>query len=96
MSATLAAAEAVTNYAATFNITPTTPPGSNGFLKLVGWLSWFAQLAGVAALIYGGGRFGWERWHGGALESPKIVLGALIGGVLIVSAGTIMSGVVGG
>lgn len=83
------------NTAAAFDIKPTVPPGSNGFLKLVGWLAWMAQLAGVAAVIYGGGKFGWERWHGGAVESPKIVFGALVGGVLTVTAGTIMSAVTG-
>lgn len=95
MSTVHLAAETATTLAATFQINPTVPPGSNGFLKLIGWLAWFAQLAGVAAIIYGGGKFGWERWHGGALESPKIVAGALVGGVLTVTAGTIMSSVVG-
>ncbi|MEU6559257.1 hypothetical protein [Nocardia nova] len=76
-------------------ITPTTPPGSAGLTKVVGWLAWAVMLAGIAALIYAGGKFGWERWHGGAVESPKIVLGALVGGILATSAGSIMSQIVG-
>lgn len=76
------------------NISPEAPPGSQGLIKIVNWLAWFVMLAGIAALIYAGGKFGWERWHGGALESPKIVLGALIGGILATSAGTIMTQIV--
>ncbi|MFB8004895.1 hypothetical protein [Nocardia sp. NPDC056000] len=73
------------------NITPEPPPGSQGLLKIVNWLSWFVMLAGIAALIYAGGKFAWERWHGGAVEAPKIVLGALVGGIIATSAGTIMT-----
>ncbi|WP_280362793.1 hypothetical protein [Nocardia wallacei] len=76
------------------NITPTAPPGSEGLIKVVSWLAWMVMLAGIGALIYAGGKFGWERWHGGALESPKIVLGALVGGIIATSAGYIMSEIV--
>ncbi|MBB5916875.1 hypothetical protein BJY24_005787 [Nocardia transvalensis] len=75
-------------------ISPKPPPGSDLLINIVNWLSWMVMLAGIGALIYAGGRFGWERWHGGALESPKIVLGALIGGVIATSAGSIMSQVI--
>ena len=44
--------------------------------------------------MYAGGKFGWEKYNGGTLESPKIVVGALIGGVIAMSAGTIMNTVV--
>ncbi|MFE2999753.1 hypothetical protein ACFXG4_32730 [Nocardia sp. NPDC059246] len=73
------------------HITPEQPPGANGLIKIVNWLSWFVMLAGIAALIYAGGKFAWERWHGGAVEAPKIVLGALVGGIIATSAGTIMT-----
>ncbi|RDI43592.1 hypothetical protein [Nocardia mexicana] len=76
------------------NIKPEVPPGSGGLIKIVNWLAWFVTLAGIAALIYAGGKFGWERWHGGAVESPKIVLGALVGGIVATSAGQIMSQIV--
>ncbi|MGV9678768.1 hypothetical protein ACWDSJ_26090 [Nocardia sp. NPDC003482] len=80
---------------AEIKIIPTEPPGAAGFTKLVNWLAWGVTLAGIAALIYAGGKFGWERWHGGAVESPKIVLGALAGGVIATSAGQIMTQIVG-
>ena len=73
------------------HITPEQPPGANGLIKIVNWMSWFVMLAGIAALIYAGGKFAWERWHGGAVEAPKIVLGALVGGIIATSAGTIMT-----
>lgn len=76
------------------DLTPEAPPKSDGFLRLVRWLLWGVVLAGVAALIYAGGKFGWEKYNGGSLESPKIVVGALIGGVIAMSAGTIMNTVV--
>jgi hypothetical protein len=75
-------------------VTPQVPPGSERFLKLVGWASWFAMIAGVAGIIYGGGKFAWERMHGGALESPKIIAGALIGGVFVTTAGALMNAVI--
>ncbi|KZM70411.1 hypothetical protein IU500_18500 [Nocardia terpenica] len=75
-------------------ITPEVPPGAGGLTKIVNWVAWAVTLAGIAALIYAGGKFGWERWHGGAVESPKIVLGALAGGIIATSAGTIMQQIV--
>ena len=77
-------------------ITPTTPPGSNLIINLVNYLAWLVSLAGIAALIYAGGKFGWERWHGGSVESPKIIAAAMFGGILATSAGPIMNAVVTG
>lgn len=77
-------------------ITPTTPPHSEKFVGLVNYLSWFVMLAGIAALIYAGGKFGWERFHGGALESPKIIAAALFGGIIATGAGGFMNAVTGG
>ncbi|MFF3224075.1 hypothetical protein ACFYV7_14885 [Nocardia suismassiliense] len=95
MSAAYAVGEAVA-VLAEINITPVNPPQMEKFVNLVNYLAWFVSLAGIAALIYGGGKFGWERWHGGAVESPKIILGALFGGIIATSAGPIMNAVVSG
>lgn len=94
MSLILAAQSTLFYLADTINVTPQVPPGSNQILRIVGWLSWAAMTAGVAGIIFAGGKFAWERWHGGAMESPKIVLVALVGGILITSAGAIMNAVV--
>jgi len=74
-------------------ITADTPPGSDKLLKLVHWLMWGVMLSGVAGIIYAGGKFAWEKWNGGALESPKIVVAALIGGIVATSASALINAV---
>ncbi|WP_019925556.1 hypothetical protein [Nocardia sp. BMG111209] len=76
------------------SIQPEAPPGSGQFLKLIRWLMWFVMLCGVSAMIYAGGKFGWEKWNGAALESPKMVAAAAVGGVIATSASSIMNAVV--
>ncbi|MFF2082488.1 hypothetical protein ACFVVM_01870 [Nocardia sp. NPDC058176] len=77
------------------NPTPEAPPGSDKILQLVRYLTWFVLLSGICGITYAGGKFAWERWTGGGLESPKMVAGAMIGGVVATSAGTIMNAVIG-
>ncbi|RJO68385.1 hypothetical protein D5S18_33805 [Nocardia panacis] len=77
------------------NPTPQAPPGSDKILQLVRYLTWFVLLSGICGIVYAGGRFAWEKWSGGGLESPKMVAGAMIGGVVATSAGTIMNAVIG-
>lgn len=68
------------------NITPKAPAGSNGILEIVRIFMWVVLLSGGCAIMYGGGKFAWEKWTGGVIESPKIIAGALIGGVVAVSS----------
>ncbi|MFC8529201.1 hypothetical protein [Nocardia sp. NPDC057227] len=96
MNLSSAAGAVATVLAQGIEVTPTIPPGASQLLNLVNYLAWIVMLAGIAALIYAGGKFGWERFHGGAVESPKIILGALVGGIVATSAGGIMSAVVAG
>ncbi|MFI9505333.1 hypothetical protein [Nocardia sp. NPDC052566] len=77
------------------NPTPQAPPLSDKLLQMVRYLTWFAMLSGIVSIIYAGGRFAWEKWSGGALQSPKMVAGAMIGGVVATSAGTIMNAIIG-
>lgn len=77
------------------NPTPQAPPIADKFLQLVRYMTWFVLLSGICAIIYAGGRFAWEKWSGGGLQSPKMVAGAMIGGVVATSAGTIMNAVIG-
>ncbi|WP_109524860.1 hypothetical protein [Nocardia aurea] len=74
--------------------TPEAPPGAEGLRKLTRYLAWLVMLSGVAAIVFAGGKFAWEKWQGGMLESPKMVLGALIGGIIATSAGTLMNQIV--
>jgi hypothetical protein len=75
------------------NPTPETPPAADKLLKLVRYFTWFMLLSGTSAIIFAGGRFAWEKWNGGPLESPKIVAGALVGGLVATSAGTLMNSI---
>ncbi|MET8650765.1 MULTISPECIES: hypothetical protein [Nocardia] len=77
------------------NPSPEAPPLADKIMQLVRYLTWFVLLSGILAIVYAGGRFAWEKWSGGGLQSPKMVAGAMIGGVVATSAGTIMNAVVG-
>ncbi len=77
------------------NPTPENPPLAGKIMQLVHYFTWFALLSGVVAIIYAGGRFAWEKWSGSGLQSPKMIAGALIGGTVATSAGTIMNSILG-
>ncbi|MFC9895330.1 hypothetical protein ACFVMC_16730 [Nocardia sp. NPDC127579] len=76
------------------NPAPQAPPIADKFQQMVSYFTWFVLLAGITAIIFAGGRFAWEKWTGGGLESPKMVAGAMIGGVVATSAGTIMNALI--
>ena len=77
------------------NPTPQAPPMSDKIVQLVRYFTWFILLSGVIAITYAGGKFAWEKWTGGGLESPKMIAGAMIGGAVATSAGTIMNAMIG-
>ncbi|MEV0298702.1 hypothetical protein [Nocardia sp. NPDC050710] len=77
------------------NPTPEAPPLSDKIMQFVRYMTWFAMLSGTVSIIYAGGRFAWEKWSGSGLQSPKMVAGAMVGGVVATSAGTIMNAVIG-
>jgi hypothetical protein len=76
------------------NITPEAPPVASQITRLARWLMWFVLLSGVVGMMYAGGKFVWEKFNGGVLESPKMVAAAAIGGIVATSAGSIMNAVV--
>lgn len=77
------------------NPTPEAPPASDKILKMVRYLTWLVLLSGVAGITFAGGKFAWEKWNGGTFDSPKMLAGAMIGGVIATSAGTIMNAIIG-
>ncbi|MEV0357892.1 MULTISPECIES: hypothetical protein [Nocardia] len=85
--------DAFTTLAQVGNPTPEAPPLSDKIMQFVRYITWFALLSGIIAIIYAGGRFAWEKWSGSGLQSPKQIAGAMIGGVVATSAGTIMNAV---
>ncbi|MFE3444195.1 hypothetical protein ACFXNW_14285 [Nocardia sp. NPDC059180] len=83
-------ADTVTTLAQVGNPTPEPPPLADKVEQFLGYGTWLAKLSGTISIIYAGGRFAWEKWSGGALQSPKMIAGALIGGTVATSAGTLM------
>ncbi|MFJ9363033.1 hypothetical protein ACIRRA_01240 [Nocardia sp. NPDC101769] len=75
------------------NPTSEAPPVADKVMKMFRYFTWFTQMSGLAAITYGGGRFGWEKWGGGS-ASPKMVANAMAGGAIATSAGTIMNAIV--
>lgn len=87
--------DTVTTLAQLGNPSPEAPPLSDKIMQFVRYATWFAMLSGILSIIYAGGKFAWEKWSGSGMESPKMVAGAMIGGVVATSAGTIMNAVIG-
>lgn len=78
------------------NPTPEAPPMADKVMQLSRYFTWGVLLSGITAITYGGGRFAWEKWSGGGLQSPKMIASAMAGGAVATSAGTIMNAVIGG
>lgn len=76
------------------NPTPEAPPMADKLLQMGRYFTWLIQLSGITAITYGGGRFAWEKWAGGGLQSPKMIASAMAGGAVATSAGTIMNAVI--
>ncbi|MFD4268146.1 hypothetical protein [Rhodococcus sp. NPDC058481] len=76
-----------------FDINAEVPPGANGLLKLLNWLLWAVMLACVAAIVFSGGKFAWEKWQHGSSEAPKMLVGALVGAIVAGSASAILNAV---
>ncbi|AFU01393.1 hypothetical protein O3I_017160 [Nocardia brasiliensis ATCC 700358] len=77
------------------NPSPEAPPLADKLMQMGRYFTWLVQLSGITAITYGGGRFAWEKWSGGGLQSPKMIASAMAGGAVATSAGTIMNSVIG-
>lgn len=82
--------------AVNFNVTPEVPPGAGGLMRLLNWLLWGVMLACVAALVFSGGKFAWEKWSQGQTEAPKMLIGSLVGAIIAGSANAILNAVMAG
>jgi hypothetical protein len=74
---------------------PEAPPLSDKIIQMTRYLTWFVLLSGVTSIVFGGGKFAWEKWNGGTLTAPKQIAGAMTGGAVATSAGTIMNAIMG-
>lgn len=76
------------------DIQPKPPAGSNGILEILRILLWCVIIGGIAAITVGGGWLAWEKFNGGVNNAPKVIVGALIGGIVATVAGGLMNMVV--
>ena len=83
--------DAISVYAQVSDPTPERPPLADKIDKFLRYGTWLAILSGTISIIFAGAKFAWEKWSGSGMESPKMVAGAMIGGVVATSAGTIMN-----
>ncbi|MFQ6228538.1 hypothetical protein [Nocardia sp. NPDC002869] len=74
---------------------PEAPPLSDKVTQMTRYLTWFVLLSGVTSIVFGGSRLAWEKWNGGPLTAPKQIAGAMAGGAVATSAGTIMNAIMG-
>lgn len=84
---------AILAQAPSFDINPEVPPGANGLLRILNWLLWGVTLACVAALVFAGGKFAWELRQHGQADSPKMLVGAMVGAIIALSANQILGAV---
>jgi hypothetical protein len=80
-------------FAIELDINPEAPPGANGLLKLLNWLLWGVFIACVAAVVFSGGKFAWEKWSSGSSDAMKMLVGSLVGAVIAGSASQILNAV---
>ncbi|MGX1779250.1 hypothetical protein ACWIGW_44585 [Nocardia brasiliensis] len=78
------------------SVTPENPPIAEALYKLLRYLLWFVLFGGMAAIIYGGGKFAWEKWNGLDGESTRMIAGSCIGGIVSMSAAAILNAVLPG
>lgn len=73
----------------------TAPPGSDGFIKIMGWAKWAGFGLTVVALIVAGALMGWGRSHGEGQEHGTRIGRVLIGVAIIAGAFSLVSALAG-
>ncbi|WP_258059281.1 hypothetical protein [Clavibacter michiganensis] len=72
------------------NPTPEQPPGTEGLLTVLNWISWIVIIGGVAAFLVAAGTLAWAAHTGRESNSFKGLLLAIVSGILAAAAGGIM------
>lgn len=73
------------------DLVPKAPVGSNGLVEIGRIILWLVFFAGILAIVVGGGWLAWEKFNGGVNQAPKVIVGALIGGIIAASATGLMN-----
>ena len=72
------------------NPTPEQPPGTDGFLTVLNWLSWIVIVAGLAGFLVSAGTLAFAAFSGREVNSFKGLVLALIVCILASAAGVII------
>lgn len=91
-SITLRAAEVVARIGADdYDVDPTPPPGSEGFLTVIGWALWIVFGCTVLGIIIIGGRMAFAHQRGEAGQHGFALAMCIGGAVLAGAAATIVT-----
>lgn len=69
-------------------------PGAALFQTLINWVGWGALMASLAAVLVGGGLWGWSQYHGNSTWASKgklTALGGAAGAIVVGLAPTIVN-----
>ena len=72
------------------NPTPEAPPGSEGLLTLLNWLSWIVIICGLAGFLISLCLLAFSAWTGREVVGVKGLVIAIVVCILATSAGTII------
>lgn len=72
------------------NPTPEQPPGTDGFLTVLNWLSWIVIVAGLAGFLVSAGTLAFAAFSGREVNSFKGLVLAIIVCILASAAGVII------
>jgi len=72
------------------NPTPEQPPGTEGFITVLNWVSWIMIIGAVAGFLISAGYLAFAAWTGREINGFKGLVLAILAAILIGGAGGIM------
>lgn len=72
------------------NPTPEQPPGTDGFVTVLNWMSWIGIIIGVAGFLASAGTLAFAAWTGREINSFKGLVLAIVACILVGAVGGIM------
>ncbi|RDH95055.1 hypothetical protein DEU32_11420 [Curtobacterium sp. AG1037] len=72
------------------NPTPEQPPGTDGFVTVINWISWIAIFLGIAGFLVSAGTLAFASFTGREINSFKGLVLAIVTCILVGGVGGIM------
>lgn len=72
------------------NPSPEQPPGTEGFITVLNWVSWIMIIGAIAGFIISAGYLAFAAWSGRETHGFKGIVLAIIAAILVGAAGGIM------